>query len=399
MKMIFKTWIHNTVTHIRIIIFSLLIFAVFIFNSSTLKIVFAGNPPDPSFSSLAGSSFGSHEVPADGQTAASIIVILADSSGSPLAGDVIRLSAPNDSVAVITPASATLDQSGAAYFSITSTNAGTDNINVTDETSGTTLISLGQVIFDPPQSQGSSSEPSVPTDTPTPSPSCDNLLPGSAPQLISAEQSGLNRVILSWAPASDPVTYYLVAYGMSSGEYRYGNPNIGGHDSTSYTVGSLARNTTYYFVVMAVNGCMPGDFSNELSTTTGEGVISDPFPSVAQTPSPDLYNHNSPRDQNPTSIETILTVTATPPPNFILNPASKSAGGDSVEKVSTQSSNLQSSSSQKPAGSLISGFTAKTVLIIIFIIFFLFILVGSSFYWTFIKRKNDRVFKQPLQKL
>jgi hypothetical protein len=64
---------------------------------------------------------------------------------------------------------------------------------------------------------------------------------------------------------------------------QYGNPNVGGSDTTFYTVNSLSRGTTYYFKVKAINDCMPGDYSNTLSaapsgiviTTTGpaEGFV------------------------------------------------------------------------------------------------------------------------------
>ena len=95
---------------------------------------------------------------------------------------------------------------------------------------------------------------------------CNDGKPGSAPFLRSAV-AGENSVTLTWDEASLPVSYYLVAYGLSSGSLAYGNPNVGGAKTTSYTISGLSGGTKYYFKVRAGNGCKPGDYSNELSAT------------------------------------------------------------------------------------------------------------------------------------
>jgi hypothetical protein len=96
---------------------------------------------------------------------------------------------------------------------------------------------------------------------------CTDGRPGT-PTLTSAV-TGSNYVDLTWTKASDPVTKYTVTYGLMSGNYIYGNNNVGDKNTTTYHVGSLTRGTKYYFVSQAVNGCMPGSFSNELSATPG----------------------------------------------------------------------------------------------------------------------------------
>ena len=101
---------------------------------------------------------------------------------------------------------------------------------------------------------------------------CNDQKPGSAPILVSAI-SGTNNVTLNWNKAIDPVSYYLVAYGISPNNNSYGNPNVGDKNTTSYTVSNLSGSITYCFIVRAGNGCTPGDFSNQICTTPLGGTI------------------------------------------------------------------------------------------------------------------------------
>lgn len=96
---------------------------------------------------------------------------------------------------------------------------------------------------------------------PVTAPVCTAAVP-PAPTLISAIPVGEDGVALTWTPVS-PVTHYLIAYGLVSKNYIYGNPNVG--NVTSFTVWGLSPGITYYFAVKGVNDCMPGPFSNELS--------------------------------------------------------------------------------------------------------------------------------------
>lgn len=113
------------------------------------------------------------------------------------------------------------------------------------------------------------------TGSPGTAPVCGDTKPGSAPSLTTAS-AGTNSVTLTWTKASDPTSYYLVTYGLTSGAQTWGNPNVGGAGTTSYTISGLSGGVTYYFKVRAGNGCMPGDYSNELSATPGGGTITGP---------------------------------------------------------------------------------------------------------------------------
>ena len=102
---------------------------------------------------------------------------------------------------------------------------------------------------------------------------CSDEAPGSAPTLISAT-AGVNSVTLVWTEAKDPITYYLVAFGTNSAADQYGNPNVGGKGTNTYTISGLSGGTMYYFKVRAGNGCMPSPFSNIISAIPAGEFIS-----------------------------------------------------------------------------------------------------------------------------
>lgn len=254
----------------------------------------ANNPADPVNSSISTST---SLLPADGATTATITVTVKDSFNNPLAGDHIKLTGSGDSELIINGGpvgvnhhTAATDSNGKVNFTVSSRNIspGTVTFTATDE-SDLPPVTLGSVRI---------------TFTPSslaPNTSCGDSAPTVAPMLQSAVSHGPHQITLTWAKAADPVSYYLVAYGTNSKEYIYGNPNVGGKDTTSYTVGGLENGTTYFFVIRAGNGCAPGGFSNELSAVAG-GVPQTP----TATPTPE-----------PTPIESEPTPTQTPTPQVL----------------------------------------------------------------------------------
>lgn len=80
-----------------------------------------------------------------------------------------------------------------------------------------------------------------------------------APFLISVQRNG-SEATLNWTKV-EKATHYMISYGKAVGSYDYGVANTG--NVTSYTVGGLNPNDDYYFIVYAVNDCMPSEPSSE----------------------------------------------------------------------------------------------------------------------------------------
>ncbi len=231
--------------------------------------VFAGNPPDQTKSTITSTAAA-----ADGSSVSTVTIVLKDAGGNTVtSNDSIHITS-SDSTASFNPSSLTLDGSGTITTQMKTTTVGSVQITVTDVSTGNTQLTWSVLFFQP----GTAS----PTPTPTPAPgACTDTAPGSTVQLTSAESSGAHAITLTWADAANPVTYYLLSYGLSSGNYIYGVPNMGGQGTTAFTVGGLATGKKYFFAVRAVNGCTPGNLSNELSAIAG--VASTPTPGPADT--------------------------------------------------------------------------------------------------------------------
>ncbi len=113
------------------------------------------------------------------------------------------------------------------------------------------------------------------TNTPSPSnpgpPTCTDSAPTGTPNLFQIDATS-TQATLYFAPVSGSVSSYYISYGLSSGNYQYGtnlpsNPTGG---ALSYTINSLAPNTTYYFTIRSGNGCATGQWSNEMSAKTAK---------------------------------------------------------------------------------------------------------------------------------
>lgn len=115
-----------------------------------------------------------------------------------------------------------------------------------------------------PISQGSSSNSSTSSNSSNVgSSSCTGVKPNSAPKLYRMKIFK-NTATLSWTLANAPVTGYSIEYGRKSNLLEYTTGAINGEKNLEYTIGGLEKNQIYYFKVRAFNGCMPGDYSNEM---------------------------------------------------------------------------------------------------------------------------------------
>ena len=245
-------------------------------------VVLAGNPPVQGNSQYISSS---SEAANDGTSTETVSVHLQDSNNNPVVGDVVSLSAPNDSTATFPQNNQTTDGNGNATFTIATTTAGTDQLTLYDSTNNVTFGTdwgLTAIFYD--VSKG-----------------CQNSPP--APVLSSVVSDSNNTATLTWTDSADPVSNYLVSYGIATGSYIYGDPNIGAQGTTSFTVGALTGGKKYYFTIAATNNCGRSGLSNEIS------AIINPIPATpSPTPVPTV---------EPTTAPDITTVTATDTPTDI----------------------------------------------------------------------------------
>lgn len=122
-----------------------------------------------------------------------------------------------------------------------------------------------------PTSVPSSSQSSSSSDSNQTSSVCTDQTPSSAPNLFQISTS-INSATVYFSPVS-PSNAYIVSYGPNSNADMYAvsfdRANNGG--VVSYTINSLATNTTYYFKVQAKNGCQTGSWSRTVSEKTTGG--------------------------------------------------------------------------------------------------------------------------------
>lgn len=96
---------------------------------------------------------------------------------------------------------------------------------------------------------------------------CNDPYPLAPTGFYARRNVGGASATLFWNHSTSPHTHYLIAFGVRSGEYLYGNPNVG--DVNYYTVRSLVPGAQYCFYVRTINGCMPGDRTAEYCINPG----------------------------------------------------------------------------------------------------------------------------------
>lgn len=236
----------------------------------------------------------SNKAPSDGTSTETISLHLQDSDQNNVVGDVISLSSSNDSTATFTQNNQTTDGSGNATFTVATTTPGDVKVTLYDSTNNVTFTDWFTLAFYD-ASKGCANVP-------------------AAPVLSSVVSNSNNTATLNWTDSANPVSNYLISYGTSTGKYIYGNPNVGSQGTISYTIGSLAGNKKYYFVVAASNNCGISSFSNEIS------AVVKPIASTA-TPVPIIRPTVTPAS-TPTALVTDIatnipepTDTATPTPS------------------------------------------------------------------------------------
>lgn len=211
------------------------------------------------------SSITAQQVPADGNTASTVVVTLRDNLNAVIVGDSVSISTPSDTTAVISPGSVVTDGSGQATFTITSTQVGTDAITVDDTTTVTTLVALGNITFDPVPT--SATPQNLSDGLGNSNAGCRDTAPTEAPNLYQLSVAKTS-VTLFFTPPNTSFDGFIISYGTTfdanSYTARFSQTATGG--AIRYTINDLNPKTTYYFKVQATSGCAVGPASGVLST-------------------------------------------------------------------------------------------------------------------------------------
>ena len=152
---------------------------------------------------------------------------------------------------------------------VTPTSGSTGTPTPTSQNTSTPT-SIASATVSPTNPPGSTATPTFPPPPSIPEPPQCTAQKPSAPILTSVTKNG-TEAILKWTSVSS-ATHYVISYGTSTTNLQYGVPNTG--NVTTYTIGSLGANTTYYFTVYAVNDCMPSDGSTIVSSVAGASTAS-----------------------------------------------------------------------------------------------------------------------------
>ena len=110
--------------------------------TATASVTFTAGAADGGASKIAANPTG---VPSDGTTASTVTVTINDHGGSPLSGKSVTLQ-PSGGTSVITPASATTDQTGVATFHVTDATAEVVTYTATDTTDNIVVAGQGVAV-------------------------------------------------------------------------------------------------------------------------------------------------------------------------------------------------------------------------------------------------------------
>lgn len=164
---------------------------------------------------------------------------------------------------------------GSTWHALTDCSVDTSVKTVTCLTSAFSVFGL----FGQSSSDSSSSSSSSSNNSSLPSAkSCGKMLAGGKiPWLYGAISQNDNSILLFFTPGDEAIDKYVLEYGTSSGFYQYGVSDMGinSRSQMSYLVKSLSPSTTYYFRLRGGQGCLVGDWSNEISATTKKDLKSD----------------------------------------------------------------------------------------------------------------------------
>jgi hypothetical protein len=116
---------------------------------------------------------------------------------------------------------------------------------------------------------GSSSNNSNNSNNPS---GCGDMVPVGVPNLFQINVNS-TTVTLYYTPLISNVTDYYIFYGEKPGASQFSASTKQGKSSgvLSYSINYLNPNSTYYFRIRGQNGCMPGEWSNEMKILTGFG--------------------------------------------------------------------------------------------------------------------------------
>ncbi len=117
--------------------------------------------------------------------------------------------------------------------------------------------------------------PSSNSSTLSSAPSCNDTKPSNAPDLFQIDVNA-TQAKLFYAPVNGSNSSYYITYSETPNTFQYGTQTHQGVSTgvLSYTINLLKPNTTYYFRIRGQNGCMPGDWSNEMKIKTrSKGLI------------------------------------------------------------------------------------------------------------------------------